>query len=138
MIEIEEWTGAEVRLLRHARRMSVREFAAHLGVTDRIVSKWEAGGARVRPRPVNQAALDESLRRCSAFERNRFDAALRGMPEDGQPYRSPIRWCLIVDLPAEDVEMAATIAAAVRSTVVVADEIIGLPPGPARRQPPSG
>ena len=134
MIEIEEWTGAEVRLLRHARRMSVREFAAHLGVTDRIISKWEAGGARMRPRPVNQAALDESLRRCSPFERNRFDAALRGMPEDSRPYRSPMRWCLVIDLPPEDVEMAATIAAAVGSVVLTGDELIGLPPGPGRRR----
>jgi DNA-binding transcriptional regulator YiaG len=36
------WSGREVRALREARRMSVREFAAHLGVSDRMVSKWEA------------------------------------------------------------------------------------------------
>jgi DNA-binding transcriptional regulator YiaG len=50
------WTGREVRALREARRMSVREFAAHLGVSDRMVSKWEAGGPGLRPRPVNQGA----------------------------------------------------------------------------------
>lgn len=42
--------------------MSVREFAAHLGVSDRMVSKWEAAGETMRPRPVNQSALDTSLR----------------------------------------------------------------------------
>jgi hypothetical protein len=52
--------------------MSVREFAAHLGVSDRMVSKWEAGGVAVRPRPVNQAALDTSLNRADASDRERF------------------------------------------------------------------
>lgn len=67
-----EWTGAEVRALRRARRMTVREFAGHLGVSDRMVSKWEAGGERIQPRPVNQAALDESLRRTDPGQRERF------------------------------------------------------------------
>jgi transcriptional regulator with XRE-family HTH domain len=69
------WTGREVRALRAARRMSVREFAAHLGVSDRMVSKWEAGGTSIRPRPVNQAALDTSLARADATARSRFDFA---------------------------------------------------------------
>ncbi len=69
---LDKWTGAEVRALRLARRMSLVEFAAHLGVDDRLVSKWEAGGAKVRPRPVNQAALDTSLSRLTNDERLRF------------------------------------------------------------------
>ncbi|RMI28687.1 XRE family transcriptional regulator [Nocardia stercoris] len=52
--------------------MSIREFAAHLGVHERLVSKWEAGGARVHPRPVNQAALDTSLARSDEVVRARF------------------------------------------------------------------
>ncbi|MFC9893516.1 XRE family transcriptional regulator [Nocardia sp. NPDC127579] len=52
--------------------MSIREFAAHLGVHDRLVSKWEAGGPRVHPRPVNQAALDTSLARSDDVVRARF------------------------------------------------------------------
>jgi transcriptional regulator with XRE-family HTH domain len=70
------WTGREVKLLREARRLSVREFAAHLGVSDRMVSKWEAGGANIRPRPVNQAALDTSLRRADSGAQELFYAAL--------------------------------------------------------------
>jgi formylglycine-generating enzyme required for sulfatase activity len=58
--------------------MSVREFAAHLGVSDRMVSKWEAGGQTIRPRPVNQAALDTSLARSSAEVRARFAATAEG------------------------------------------------------------
>src|SRR5262249_34462003 len=122
MRAVEHWTGAEVRLLRHARRMSVRQFARHLGVSDRMISKWEAAGSNIRPRPVNQAALDQSLRQCTPFERNRFDGAVHGMPEDSRRPRGPIRWSLMVDLPPEDVELAATIAAAVRTAVLGHEE----------------
>jgi hypothetical protein len=52
--------------------MSVREFAAHLGVSDRMVSKWEAGGESIRPRPMNQAALDTSLAMANPEARTRF------------------------------------------------------------------
>ncbi|MBO4163125.1 helix-turn-helix transcriptional regulator [Micromonospora sp. MMS20-R2-23] len=41
--------------------MSIRDFAEHLGVSERTVSKWEAGRAAVRPRPEIQAALDTAL-----------------------------------------------------------------------------
>jgi transcriptional regulator with XRE-family HTH domain len=122
MIAVEHWTGAEVRCLRHARRMSVRDFARHLGVSHRMVSKWEAGGANIRPRPVNQAALDQSLLKCTPLERNRFDGALHGLPEDSRPPRSPIRWSLIIDLPPSDPDLTATIAAAVRSAVLGHDD----------------
>src|SRR5258705_4841199 len=66
------WSGREVRALREARRMSVREFAAHLGVSDRMVSKWEAGGDIIRPRPLNQSALDTSLALASVEVKDRF------------------------------------------------------------------
>ncbi|WP_081706607.1 DNA-binding transcriptional regulator [Nocardia sp. CNY236] len=59
--------------------MSIREFAAHLGVHERLVSKWESGGARVHPRPINQAALDTSLARSDEVVRARF-AALVDQP----------------------------------------------------------
>jgi transcriptional regulator with XRE-family HTH domain len=52
--------------------MSVREFAAHLGVSDRMVSKWEAPGSHVVPRPVNQQLLAVCLERASERERERF------------------------------------------------------------------
>lgn len=67
-----EWSGAKARALRLARRMSVREFAEHLGVSDRLVSKWEAAGERIQQRPVNQAALDTSLRLADPEARARF------------------------------------------------------------------
>jgi transcriptional regulator with XRE-family HTH domain len=89
--------------------MSVREFAAHLGVTDRMVSKWEADGSRIRPRPVNQAALDESLRRCTADELERFEGwNAADLDERGRATR--VRWGLVVDLSPADIPLASVIA----------------------------
>lgn len=68
-----QWTGREIRALRLARRMSVRAFAAHLGVSDRMVSKWESGGEAIRPRSENQAALDTSLATGGPEVRARFE-----------------------------------------------------------------
>src|SRR6266508_728310 len=60
-VTVRIWSGRESRALREAHRMSIREFAAKLGVSERMVSKWEAGGEKIHPRPVNQAALDSCL-----------------------------------------------------------------------------
>jgi transcriptional regulator with XRE-family HTH domain len=70
-----KWSGREARALREALRMSVRAFAAHLGVAERTVTKWEtAGGSRV-PRPDLQAVLDTALQRAPAEVQDRFAAA---------------------------------------------------------------
>ena len=72
MATVQRWSGVEVRALREAKRMSIREFAAHLGVSERMISKWEAGKEDIRPRPVNQAALDTALSRCDPDTQARF------------------------------------------------------------------
>ncbi|WP_422771997.1 helix-turn-helix domain-containing protein [Plantactinospora sp. WMMC1484] len=61
MTTVQRWTGRETRALRHALRMSIRDFAQHLGVSERTISKWEAGQAETCPRPEMQAALDTAL-----------------------------------------------------------------------------
>jgi hypothetical protein len=63
--------------LRLAMRMSVRAFAAFIEVSDRMVSKREAGGDATRPRPVNQGALDTTLSLCTPEMQARF----AGWPE---------------------------------------------------------
>ncbi|HEY7222548.1 MAG TPA: SUMF1/EgtB/PvdO family nonheme iron enzyme [Micromonosporaceae bacterium] len=78
MSTIPQWTGKEVRALRLARRMSVRAFAAHLGVSDRMVSKWESSSDAIRPRSLNQAALDTSLATCNVQTRTRFERLAGG------------------------------------------------------------
>lgn len=71
-ITVTHWTASKIRALRTAQRMSVREFAAHLGVSARIVCRWEAGDIASHPRPVNEAALDTSLLRADKAARCRF------------------------------------------------------------------
>lgn len=72
MATVQQWSGIEVRALRDAMRMSIREFAAHLGISERMISKWEAAGASINPRPVNQSALDTCLKRSDADTQARF------------------------------------------------------------------
>jgi transcriptional regulator with XRE-family HTH domain len=80
------WTGVESRALREAMRLSVREFASRLGVSDRMVSKWEAGRSAVRPRPFTQGLLDTALALADNEVRARFRAILaaRDVAEPGQ------------------------------------------------------
>jgi hypothetical protein len=82
MVTVQRWSGREARALREAKRMSVRAFADHLGVGERMVSKWEAGGDSIIPRPVNQAALDTSLASADTEVRSRFANAMT-VPEFG-------------------------------------------------------
>jgi Helix-turn-helix len=58
---IRVWSGRETRLLREAMRLSLRDFAAKLGINERLISKWEAGGSAFHPRPANQQVLDAAL-----------------------------------------------------------------------------
>lgn len=76
MVTVHRWTGRETRLLREAMRMSVRDFAAYLGISDRAVSKWERAGEDLCPRPDSQAVLDTVLARCPAEAKARFADAL--------------------------------------------------------------
>jgi DNA-binding transcriptional regulator YiaG len=73
---IQKWTGREARALREAMRMSVRDFAARLGISARAVSKWEAGGEATVPRPDSQAMLDTTLETLSPSMRGRFELLL--------------------------------------------------------------
>ncbi|MFC8760851.1 helix-turn-helix domain-containing protein [Streptomyces sp. NPDC057193] len=56
--------------------MSLRDFAAYLGVSDRTVSNWEGGGSGYQPRAESQAVLDTALGRASDDAKARFAAAL--------------------------------------------------------------
>lgn len=76
MPTVRHWTGREARALRQALRMSVRVFAAHLGVGARTVSKWEQLGQTTQPRPDTQAILDTALDHAEPAEQKRFHVLL--------------------------------------------------------------
>lgn len=80
IVTVKLWSGREVRALREAKRMSIRTFAATLGVSERMVSKWEAGAESINPRPINQHALDSFLAASGADVHSRFSALLDSSP----------------------------------------------------------
>lgn len=84
VVTVQRWSGREARLLRDALRMSLRDFAAYLGVSDRTVSNWEAGGAGHQPRAESQGILDTALGRAPDDARTRFAEAL-GMSDKAAP-----------------------------------------------------
>lgn len=63
-------------MLRAALRLSLRDFAAHLGVGVRTINKWEARQTDLTPQPHMQAILDTALRQATGDEQARFAAAL--------------------------------------------------------------
>ncbi len=92
------WTGREARLLREALRLSVRDFAAHLGVGVRTVNKWEARQADITPLPYMQEVLDTALAQASDEVKARFAAATRAdEPEhkDAQASEFPLRGAML-------------------------------------------
>lgn len=59
--------------------MSTEEFAARLGVSDRMVSKWETRKDTIRLRQVNQAALDTLLAGSALDVHERFASLARSL-----------------------------------------------------------
>lgn len=71
---VDTWTAREVRALRDANRLTVEAFASKLGVSTRIINKWESGDSV--PRPSNQQNLDTYLAQYTPSDaRARFSAA---------------------------------------------------------------
>lgn len=95
MASVARWSGREAKALRRALRLSIRDFAASLGIGARTVTKWEALGTDTTPRPHMQAVLDTTLSKADADAKLRFELLLM---EDGnaplaQHYRSgPREW----------------------------------------------
>jgi DNA-binding transcriptional regulator YiaG len=78
---VETWTGFEARILRLASRSTVVVFAERLGVGTRTISKWEARGHTIEPKPEFQAILDTALSRAdNATQVRFFNMRLRGAP----------------------------------------------------------
>ncbi len=69
--------------MRAALRLSLREFAAYLGVSQRIVSQWERLNAATVPRPHMQQILDTALAQADESQRQRFESLLGGASSSG-------------------------------------------------------
>ncbi|MGH3929900.1 MAG: DUF5919 domain-containing protein [Pseudonocardiaceae bacterium] len=90
MITVNRWTGFEAKLLREACRLSIRDFAAHLGVGVRTVNKWEARQSSIMLLPYMQEILDTAFAQASDETRARFVSMAYGDSPDYQiPAESP-------------------------------------------------
>ncbi len=95
---VDRWTGREAKLLRQALRLSIRDFAAHLGVGTRTINKWEARQADITPLPYMQEVLDTALARASDEAKARFAATTRAdVPdqESAQLSGPPVRGVML-------------------------------------------
>ncbi|MFF6955260.1 hypothetical protein [Streptomyces sp. NPDC008317] len=106
MVNVSRWTGHEAGLLRQALRMSVRAYAAHLGVGIRTVSKWEKLGTDTCPWPDTQAILDTALARSDAAVQARFDQLMGSFP-GRRPTRTPSLAVADYETWTEDLERGA-------------------------------
>ena len=77
-MEVARWTGREAAALRLARRMSVRAYAAHLGVSAATISNWHIRAEHARLRTETQRMLDVDLAQAPADVQERFQAILAG------------------------------------------------------------
>lgn len=101
MTTVDRWTGREAKLLREALRLSIRDFAARLGIGVRTVNKWEARQADITPLPHMQEVLDTALARASDEAKARFSAVARAdVPE--QNAQSP-------ELPLQDATLPVVV-----------------------------
>ena len=85
MTTVVKWSGREAWALREARRMSVRAFAAHLGLAKGSVVNWERRGELAHLRRETQEILDRDLSMVDEGTRERFEAALAGPPPTPVP-----------------------------------------------------
>ena len=77
MITVQCWTGAETKALRQAMRLSIRAFAAYLGIDARTVNKWEARHTTITLRPHTQELLDTALQQAPEDVQTRFSQTVR-------------------------------------------------------------
>lgn len=73
---VQRWSGHEARLLRTAMRLTQRQFAELLDVSERAIAKWERGGREYEQRSLTQGLLDTALARADDDARTRFVTAL--------------------------------------------------------------
>jgi hypothetical protein len=122
MTTVQHWTGAQTKALRQALRLSVRAFAAHLGVDTRTVTKWEARGNTITLLPDTQALLDTSLARAHEDVKTRFTQTLNSNEQQQHTNQTqPIeRATSHTTIPADDVMPTAARQASAAQPVSLA------------------
>lgn len=121
MTAVTTWTGREANALRIALRMSLAEFAQHLGAARRTVAKWSSRGQDIQLRHEMQTALDTVLTRAPADARERFEALIL-QPTDVSSSMQPIE---IVDGDVRRRDIFPFVAVAADSAVTaILDDLL--------------
>jgi transcriptional regulator with XRE-family HTH domain len=68
-VDVPLWTARDVWALRQAMRFGRCDFGKHLGVSSKLVKKWEGGAV---PSPFQQGLLDTALSRLDPALQSRF------------------------------------------------------------------
>jgi transcriptional regulator with XRE-family HTH domain len=84
MITVQSWTGTETKALRQAMRLSIRAFAAYLGIDARTVNKWEARHTTITLRPHTQTLMDTALKQAAEDVQTRFTHIVRNSRQEQQ------------------------------------------------------
>jgi transcriptional regulator with XRE-family HTH domain len=69
---VHQWTGTEIKALRLAKRLSMKEFGAMLGVSQSMISRWERDGRDAKVGIDSQRIFDTCLAQSTAEERTRL------------------------------------------------------------------
>ena len=98
-----QWTGRELKALRLARRLSQRQYGAHLGLSDVALSSAERRGAQMVLRMETQQILDTDLEQAPEAVRERFWLLLDDGEEAGLASASTARTVSAVTSPVSAV-----------------------------------
>jgi tetratricopeptide (TPR) repeat protein len=82
MVIVQCWTGAETKALRQVMRLSIRAFAAHLGIDARTVNKGEARRGTITLRPNTQALMDTALEWAPEEVKTRFTQTVHSAKQE--------------------------------------------------------
>jgi transcriptional regulator with XRE-family HTH domain len=99
MATVYRCTGREAKLLRQALRLSVRDFAARLGVGIRTINRWEARQTGITQLPYMQQVLDTALAQASDEAKTRFAEGVARIQRDELAVAEP--QCRESDAPKE-------------------------------------
>jgi transcriptional regulator with XRE-family HTH domain len=90
MVTVQCWTGAETKALRQAMRLSIRAFAAYLGIDARTVNKWEARHGTITLRPHTQELMDTALQRAPEEVKTRFAQTVSSAQQEQHGNAEPL------------------------------------------------
>lgn len=127
-----QWTGREASALRLALRMTTEEYADHLGVAARTVTKWNTNPGRVVV-PEIQRVLDTVLDRAPAQAWARFTFGLIATGRHVASQDGPQTAALLAGLGAQLAELAARLDQTDARLAALSPTLTGQGSSPAAR-----